>query len=306
MYQLGILELGEILPDISHGEIIEATIDYAKLAEENGYKRFWIGEHHEQGVAWRGPEILLAIIAGYTNTIKVGSGGILLPLNSPLRVAQNFKMLSTLFPNRIDLGICKGVSKPHINELLLNGDIITSTYSNHEERISSTIDFLRNFSEDLGKQAIETSPVSNDFPEVWVLGSSGSSIEIITKKKIGFSYSLIHTTNKTLEEQLNTFKELNKKYEDIHFEKMKKNIAITVISGEKQSDIERLKRGHNPLFKINVCGNPTECCEQIKELSEKFDTDEIMIYFSDDNINNKKYCITRLSEELNVKKEILI
>ena len=82
------------------------TVKLAKLAEEWGYSRFWVSEHHDsQGLAGSSPEVLAGWIAAQTNKIKVGTGGVMLPHYSAYKVAENFRVLSGLAPGRIDLGI---------------------------------------------------------------------------------------------------------------------------------------------------------------------------------------------------------
>ncbi len=297
--KLGILEVGETIEGISDAEIIEATIEYAKLAETHGYVRFWLGEHHEEGVAWRSPEILLAIIAGYTDNIKIGSGGMLLPLNSPLRIAQNFKLLSTLFPERIDLGIGRGSTKSSIANHLLNGISTDSTLKNHNQRIEELLNFFaKNYTKLSENEFIVTPPISRFTPNIWILGSSGSSSDIIIKTKCAFSYSLLHSLSESIDTKLIPFKELQNKYQDIHLEPLKCNLAIGVASGENQKKVKTILSNHKENFKINVSGTPKECIEQLHELSNKFIVDEIMVYYISDSIENRMFCIKSFAEEL--------
>ena len=82
------------------------TIELAKTCERLGYARYWLAEHHNTtSFAGSTPEVLISRVAAETSTIRVGSGGIMLPHYSPLKVAENFRMLETLYPGRIDLGI---------------------------------------------------------------------------------------------------------------------------------------------------------------------------------------------------------
>ncbi len=92
---IGVFEFGESGDNSNDVAVLENTIEYARTLDILGFNRFWLGEHHENGLAWRSPEILMSVIAGYTEKIKVGAAGILLSLNSPLRIAQNFKLRQT-------------------------------------------------------------------------------------------------------------------------------------------------------------------------------------------------------------------
>ena len=138
--QIGFLDFGSVLH--SHVATIENTIEFAKLIDELGFSRYWLAEHHENGIAWRSPEVLISVLAGFTDNIRIGTAGILLPLNSSLRVAHQFKMLSTLYPGRIDLGIAKGISSPDISNELLNGFSLEDTLKEHTTRVNKLCLFL--------------------------------------------------------------------------------------------------------------------------------------------------------------------
>nr|WGD94376.1 MsnO8 family LLM class oxidoreductase [Bacillus subtilis] len=85
---------------------LQHSVELAQFSEEWGYKRYWFAEHHStKGLASTAPEIMIARIAAQTNTIRVGSGGVLLPQYSPFKVAETFRQLEALYPNRIDLGV---------------------------------------------------------------------------------------------------------------------------------------------------------------------------------------------------------
>src|SRR5687768_6093264 len=102
--RLGVLDQSPIPEGQTGGHALRNTLDLAQLADELGYSRYWIAEHHgSPGLALSGPEVMIGPIAQATSRIRVGSGGIILPHYSPLKVAENFSMLSALFPGRIDL-----------------------------------------------------------------------------------------------------------------------------------------------------------------------------------------------------------
>ncbi len=103
---LGILDQAPIPEGSTVGQALRNTVELAQLAEELGYGRYWVAEHHgTPALACASPEVLMGPIAAATARIRVGSGGIMLPHYSPLKVAESFSMLSGMFPGRIDLGI---------------------------------------------------------------------------------------------------------------------------------------------------------------------------------------------------------
>src|SRR5258705_10626010 len=101
-----VLDLAILNDGQSSGEALRATAALARRADELGYTRFWVAEHHNMpSVACTSPAVLIAHLAGQTSNIRVGSGGVMLPNHAPLVIAEQFAMLESLYPGRIDLGI---------------------------------------------------------------------------------------------------------------------------------------------------------------------------------------------------------
>ena len=104
--RLSVLDQSPIPEGFTQGDALRNTIDLARLADDLGYHRYWLAEHHgTPALACNSPEVLIGPVAAATSRLRVGSGGIMLPHYSPLKVAENFSMLSALYPGRIDLGI---------------------------------------------------------------------------------------------------------------------------------------------------------------------------------------------------------
>lgn len=107
-YKLSLLDKSPVAPGLNASDALIATITYARRAEELGYHRFWLAEHHNVPVlASSAPEVLIAYILARTSKIRVGSGGVMLRHYSPYKVAENFNLLASLAPGRVDLGIGK-------------------------------------------------------------------------------------------------------------------------------------------------------------------------------------------------------
>ena len=105
-FKLSVLDQAPIPEGLTAGDALRNSIDLARLADRLGYHRYWVAEHHgTPGLACASPEALIGPIASATSRLRVGSGGVMLPHYSPLKVAETFSMLSGLYPGRIDLGI---------------------------------------------------------------------------------------------------------------------------------------------------------------------------------------------------------
>lgn len=155
------------------------TIELAKACEKLGYSRYWLAEHHNtSSFAGSTPEVLLARVAAETSTIRVGSGGIMLPHYSPLKVAENFRMLETLYPGRIDLGLGRAPGADGRTSLALQAGPEAYDIGVFPQQT----DLLRHYLEESAGLAqwpeghsyrsIHASPRGPGMPEMWMLASS--------------------------------------------------------------------------------------------------------------------------------------
>jgi luciferase family oxidoreductase group 1 len=162
-------------------QAIAETIETAKLAEQLGYHRFWVSEHHNTAmIAGSSPEILMVKLADETNTIRVGSGGIMLPNHSALKVSENFRMLETLFPGRIDLGMGRAPGGDRITASLLNP---SNTFS--EDMYVKQLDHLQAYFRDEAATLygpLLAMPQCSGTPQQWILGSSAGGSSLIAAK----------------------------------------------------------------------------------------------------------------------------
>jgi len=119
--RLSILDQTPIRKDSDAGAALQETIRLVKLADRLGYTRYWLSEHHNTTtLAGAAPEILIARLAAETKSIRLGSGGIMLPNHSTLKVAENFRLLEALYPGRIDLGLGRAPGGDRLTAQLLN------------------------------------------------------------------------------------------------------------------------------------------------------------------------------------------
>src|SRR6266540_3276666 len=117
---LSVLDLAPVPSGKTAGEALRNSIDLAQKTEQLGYYRYWVAEHHNMpGIASSAPAVLLAHAAAATSTIRIGSGGVMLPNHSPLVVAEQFGMLEALHPGRVDLGIGRAPGTDHLTAVAL-------------------------------------------------------------------------------------------------------------------------------------------------------------------------------------------
>jgi luciferase family oxidoreductase group 1 len=186
MLRFSILDQSIVPKGSSASEAIANTIQLVKLAEVLGYHRFWVSEHHNSTmIAGSSPEMLMVRLAGETSTIRIGSGGIMLPNHSALKVAENFRLLETMYPGRIDLGMGRAPGGDRITASLLNP---SNNFS--EASYLQQLEHLQAFFHDEASSSygpLLAVPQSDSVPEPWILSSSGGSASIAAKFGMGLA-----------------------------------------------------------------------------------------------------------------------
>src|ERR1700743_3468953 len=173
---LSVLDQTPIRKDATAGDALRESIRLARLADRLGFTRYWLSEHHNtKALAGASPEILIARLAAATKHIRLGSGGVMLPTHSPLKVAENFRLLEALYPGRIDLGIGRAPGGDRLTAQLLNP---TNTFDPQEyiRQIKDLYAFLSDTpTPGTYEGKIRAIPRIDTQPELWMLTSSGAS-----------------------------------------------------------------------------------------------------------------------------------
>jgi luciferase family oxidoreductase group 1 len=188
--KLSVLDQTPIRRGSNAVEALQESVKLARLADEWGYTRYWISEHHNfLTLAAAAPEVLIARLAAETKRIRFGSGGIMLPNHSALKVAENFRLLEALYPNRIDLGIGRAPGGDRLTASVLN----PANEFNPSDYIRQ-IDELKGFLEDKNTpgtihEKVRAIPRIETVPQLWMLTSSGESAYIAAHFGLALSYA---------------------------------------------------------------------------------------------------------------------
>ncbi len=176
MIHLSILDQAPVSKGESPVTTLQHSVELAQLSEQWGYKRYWFAEHHStKGLASTAPEIMIARIAAQTNTIRVGSGGVLLPQYSPFKVAETFRQLEALYPNRIDLGVGRSPGGTTKTRLALT-DGVKKSLTEFNRQLQDVSYFLTDsLPPDHPYAGIKAAPLIGTAPELWVLGLGENS-----------------------------------------------------------------------------------------------------------------------------------
>ena len=183
---ISILELAIITQDSDAKQTFEKTKALAQLADNLGYKRFWLAEHHNMAhVASTATVVLIGYIASQTKTIRVGSGGIMLPNHAPLIVAEQFGTLEILYPNRIDLGLGRAPGTDGLTAQAIRKDFYEQS-QRFPQNVASLQDF---FSADNAAANVRAFPAEGTNVPIWILGSSMDSAALAAANGLPYAFA---------------------------------------------------------------------------------------------------------------------
>jgi luciferase family oxidoreductase group 1 len=188
MLRLGVLDQSPVRSGGTAADAIHETLDLAEACDRLGYSRYWLAEHHSTpGLAGSSPEVLIGQVATRTSRIRVGSGGVMLQHYSPLKVAESFRVLETLFPGRIDLGIGRAPGSDQLTARALRDDGSPEYFP---QQVADVVGFLHGaLPEGHPYAPVLAMPTGPTAPEVWLLGSSDQSAAIAAHFGVGFSFA---------------------------------------------------------------------------------------------------------------------
>lgn len=312
---LSVLDLIPVRSNQSSADAIAASVALAQRADELGYRRYWVAEHHNMpSVASTNPSVLIAILASNTRRIRVGSGGVMLPNHAPLVVAEQFGILEAAFPGRIDLGLGRAPgSDPVITALLRS----TGTGSDVDAFPNNIRDIAALLHPDgaalrlTSGQSYElrATPNASSVPELWLLGSSDYSAQLAAQ--LGLPYVFAHhfsggSTTHALElyrsrftasERLTeprTFLTLNASVADTaeeahalalpqlqQFARMRSGQPLSAIATVEEAAATELTPAQQhiveEMLRTWIIDEPTAAASHIRELATQFGVDEVMV-----------------------------
>jgi len=307
--KLSVLDQSPISRGSSPEQALKNTVQLAKLTEELGYTRFWVAEHHNtNGLASVSPEVLISHIASETTSIRIGSGGVLLPQYSPLKVAENFKLLEALFQGRIDLGIGRSPGGSKDTRLALT-DSFQKNMSEFPRQLSDLEGFLHNtLPQGHPYRMVKATPRTKKSPPLWVLGLSERGAA--NAAEIGANFTFGHFIDPTHGiDALNSYREnfvpfkegdmptanvcifvvcaeTEEKAEELALSQDKWLLNVGKGADTKVPSIEEVKKhplrqGELKALRKNrrrcVIGTPEKVKRELEILSDYYQTDEFMI-----------------------------
>jgi luciferase family oxidoreductase group 1 len=205
---LSVLDLATVREGHTSAEALRGTLEIAQTADELGYARFWVAEHHNMpAVASTSPPVLIASIAAQTRRIRVGSGGVMLPNHMPFVVAEQFATLEALHPDRIDLGIGRAPGTDQPTAAALRGVSPYLTVEQFPEHLQTLLGLLGDERIDPELVArLHATPAPTTYPEVWMLGSSTYGAQVAAALGLPFCYAYHFASSSDVESALHLYR----------------------------------------------------------------------------------------------------
>ncbi len=252
--RLSVLDQSPVRSGGTASESLQETVSLAKLADSLGYYRYWVAEHHaSDALAGCSPEVLLGRLGAETKNIRIGSGGVMLPHYSPYKVAENFKLLQTMYPGRVDLGIGRAPgTDPFTAAAIRYGSTVGP------EHFPNMVADLQALLNDLdpptpGMEHARAFPRVETPPELWMLGSSEDSA--ILAASTGLPYSFAYFINPNIRPDIfDLYRERFKPGPNL--KKPHGSLAIFAIAAETEEEAHLLSRSRDLWFIRLLRGNP--------------------------------------------------
>ncbi|MGI4894015.1 MAG: MsnO8 family LLM class oxidoreductase, partial [Janthinobacterium lividum] len=190
MVPLSVLDLSPIPSGTPASAALHHSVELARSAERLGYLRYWLAEHHNvASIASSAPEVMIATIAAATSTLRVGSGGIMLPNHSPLKVAETFRVLAGLHPDRIDLGIGRAPGTDARTAIALRRSRQALETDDFAEQFAELLAYVDGFPPGHPFASIRAFPTDVALPPIWILGSSDHGAAAAAALGTGYAYA---------------------------------------------------------------------------------------------------------------------
>lgn len=332
--KLSVLDYAERDQGMTSHDALNATTELAQLADHLGYHRFWVAEHHNVPVfATSAPEVLMAHLASHTDKIRIGSGGVMITNYSTYKVAEIFKMLEALYPQRIDAGIGNSPGgDPVVHEAVIEGRLQNPDYDGQIRQLKG---YLAGESpKEYAYKGRRVAPYLDHSPEMYVLGASDSHSKVSGEVGSGFVYA--HFIHPDLERGRQAIEDYRKNFAPSKLsQKSHVIIGVFILVGKNDKDAEEMLRAFElwhlssgsrqrgarqhmqtpedarqtrytneekqMIEKIHekiIYGTKEKVVSELKELKEAYQADEILIIPTAYSIEKRKQTISLLAEEI--------
>lgn len=238
--QLSVLDQAICSENHMGDEAVRFAIELGRQAESYGYKRIWLAEHHNtKNYASPSPEMIAAGISQATQTIRVGTGGIMLMHYSPYKIAENMKVLAAMAPGRTDFGAGRAPGGDHDSTYAL-ATAKAPDFSDQYEKLENILKMINEEEAHCSNRRLQdvyTSPDGIQLPEAWLLGSSGNSAQQAGRLGIGYSFAQFFSLNSMKEDIFEAYRQNFQP--SAYFDRPRLMVAYLVTVAETEEEAER-------------------------------------------------------------------
>lgn len=275
MVTLSVLDLVPVRSDQTSADAVAATLRLARLADELGYERFWLAEHHNMpAVAATNPPVLIGLVAGATRRIRVGSGGVMLPNHAPLVIAEQFALLEAAYPGRIDLGIGRAPGTDPVTAWALrhagpaDADDTVNRFPEILDNLQAMMDPAGVSVSVAGRQhPLHATPSARSAPELWLLGSSDYAARLAAQKGLPYVFAH-HFAGTGTAEALSAYREGFRPSEALAAPKT--FLTVNVAAAETHEEAEALARPQLLAMLALRTGAPLTAQPLVEEAAARF------------------------------------
>ena len=245
--QLSVVDQSPMREGSNAGVALRETIQLAVAAERLGFQRYWVAEHHNlPNFAGTAPEVMVGQIAAHTRRIRVGSGGVMLPHYSALKVAETFRILDSLYPGRIDLGIGRAPGSDQITAAALAYPSMPKDVRHFPQQVRDVINYLGDTQpDDHPFHEVAAAPEASETkPDVWLLGSRYESAFMAAKMGLPFAYA--HFFGLSASDGPNIVESYRQNFEPSEYlSEPLVNIGVQVLCAETEEEARRIAASRN-------------------------------------------------------------
>ncbi|RSV89042.1 LLM class flavin-dependent oxidoreductase [Klebsiella aerogenes] len=183
MASVSVLDLMMLSEGKQFSDTLNDALMLAKHVEQHGFRRYWVAEHHNMpGIASSATTLIMSYLASGTTTMRIGSGGMMMPNHSPLMVAEQFATLNTLFPDRIDLGVGRAPGTDALAARAIRGT------TPDERALGDDVRLLQDYLADNGRQPVRSLPGAQNVP-IWILGAGLHGAELAASMGLPYAFA---------------------------------------------------------------------------------------------------------------------
>jgi luciferase family oxidoreductase group 1 len=250
MPPLSVLDLAPIVEGGSAAEAFANSLDLARHAEQWGYRRYWLAEHHNMpGIGSAATAVLIAHVGAGTRTIRIGAGGIMLPNHAPLQVAEQFGTLASLFPDRVDLGLGRAPGTDHAAAFALRRTLQTDP-NEFPRDVMEVIDYFR---EPQAGQQVRAVPGAGLRVPIWILGSSLFGAQVAAALGLPFAFAS-HFAPQMLHEAIGIYRDRFTPSE--HSQQPYVMLGVNVVAADNDAEARLLASSGRQSFASLRAGRP--------------------------------------------------